>query len=280
MSAVGFGAPVAPVAAPGRAAGPILREPAMTAAGVVLAAAMLPTLAALAFDARTLDGVAIWLKPLKFEIALVIYLLTLSAYARWLPAGTMARRWYRVYAASVVFAIAYEMAVIAGAAALGTASHFNPTPVGQALYAGMGVLAVHLTGASLVYAVLIARSGLAPRDPALRAGLVLGLGLTFVLTVAVAGYMGQHGSHFIGTAGAEGLALMGWARDAGDLRVPHFFATHAMHAVPLAGFLAGRLLAPRPALAVTWGAAAGWTVLCIGTFGQALAGRPFLPGLG
>ena len=103
----------------------------------------------------------------------------------------------------------------------------------------MGVFAVHLTGASLVYAVLIARSDRAPRDPALKLGLVLGLGLTFVLTLVIAGFMGQHGSHFVGGAGSDagGLAVMGWARDGGDLRVAHFFGTHALHAVPLAGFV-------------------------------------------
>jgi hypothetical protein len=259
----------------------LFREPLFAGAGLVLALLALPTAAALVFDGRLLQGVDIWAKPLKFEIALVIYLLTLSAYARWLPSGTVGRTWYRIYAATVVFAIAYEMAVIVGAAALGTASHFNPSPVGEVLYALMGVLAVHLTGASLVYGVLIARSDRAPRDPALRAGVVLGLVLTFGLTVVIAGYIGQHGSHFVGGSGSDagGLALMGWARDAGDLRVPHFFATHAMHALPLAGFAAGRWLAPRPALAVTWGAAAAYTAFCVATFAQALAGQPFLPGL-
>ena len=73
---------------------------------------------------------------------------------------------------------------------------------------------------------------------------------------------------------------MGWSRTAGDLRVAHFFGTHAMHAVPLAGFLAGRLLAPRPALMATWLAAALWAAFCVATFAQALAGRPFLAMLG
>ena len=53
-----------------------------------------------------------------------------------------------------------------------------------------------------------------------------------------------------------------------------------MHAVPLAGFLAGKLLAGRPAVAVTWGFAALWVGFCVAMFAQALAGRPFLPLLG
>jgi hypothetical protein len=73
---------------------------------------------------------------------------------------------------------------------------------------------------------------------------------------------------------------MGWSREMGDLRIAHFFGTHAMHAVPLFGFVAGRTLAPRAAVAATWLFALLWTGFCLATFVQALAGRPFLPMLG
>ena len=111
---------------------------------------------------------------------------------------------------------------------------------------------------------------------------MLGLGLTFALTLVFAGTLSQNGGHFVGGGGSDagGLWLMGWSREVGDLRVAHFFGTHAMHLVPLFGFLAGRLLAPGAAVASTWGFAAAYTGLCIATFLQALAGRPFLPLLG
>ena len=126
----------------------------------------------------------------------------------------------------------------------------------------MGVFAVILTSMSLAYGVLIARSDRAPRDPALRLGLVLGLVLTFALTMVFAGTLSQNGSHFVGGSGSDagGLPLMGWARDGGDLRVAHFFGTHALHAIPLAGFLAGRWLAPRAAVLTTW--ASPWRGRC------------------
>ena len=261
----------------------LLREPLLAAAGVVMLALVPVTLAALVADGRELYEIDIWIKPLKFELALVIYLFTLAAYARWLPSGTLERRWYQVYAAVVVFAIAYEITVIGGAAAAGTASHFNTaTPLSAWLYQLMGGFAVVLTSITLVYGVLIARSDRAPRDPALRAGVVVGLVMTFVLTMVFAGYLGSNGSHFVGggDSDAGGLALMGWARDGGDLRVPHFFGTHAMHVVPAAGFVAGRLLAARPAALVTMAAAAGYAFFCVATFVQALADKPFLPMLG
>jgi hypothetical protein len=260
-----------------------LPERLLAGTGFVLVALMPPTAVAMLVDSRELLGIDIWTKPLKFQAALAIYAFTLAVYARWLPSGTLERRWYRVYAALIVFSIGFEIAAIGGASAYGVASHFNETtPLNTWIYGLMGVFALILTSMSLTYGVLIARSDLAPRDPALRLGLVLGLILTFVLTMVFAGTLSQNGSHFVGGSGSDagGLWLMGWARDGGDLRVAHFFGTHALHAIPLAGFLAGRWLAPGAAVAATWAAALAWTALCVATFVQALAGQPFLPTLG
>ena len=100
-----------------------------------------------------------------------------------------------------------------------------------------------------------------------------------MLSVGFAGYMANSGGHFVGAASSDagGLWPMGWSRQVGDLRVAHFLGTHAMHAVPLAGFVAGRVLSGRAAVVATWGFAGLWVVLCGVTFAQALAGRPFLP---
>ena len=260
--------------------GALFVEPVMTAAGLVFLLMIPPTLVAMLVDDRLLGGIDIWLKPFKFQVALAIFCLTLAAYARWLPEGTIERRWYRWYLASVVFAMGAEIVWITGAAALGTASHFNTTPTGMAFYAAAGVLAVWFTGATLVYGLLIARNRRPGFDPALRTGLALGLVLTFVLSVGFAGFMSNSGGHFVGAAASDagGVPGMGWSRAVGDLRVAHFFGTHAMHALPLAGFLAGRLLAPRPAMLATWGAAAVWAVLCAAVFAQALAGLPLVAG--
>ena len=59
----------------------------LAAAGVVMLALVPVTLAALVADGRELHEIDIWIKPLKFELALVIYLFTLAAFARWLPVG-------------------------------------------------------------------------------------------------------------------------------------------------------------------------------------------------
>jgi hypothetical protein len=259
------------------------REPLFAGTALCLLVLALPTLVAFGLDPRTYHDVSVWSKPLKFEASLVLYAGTLAWFAGWLSAGTTGRRWYRVFTAVVVFCIAAEMAWLIGAAANGVASHFNETtPLMAWLYRLMGLFAVVLTSATLVYSLRIHRGRGSALDPAMRSVVVTGLVLTFILTVAVAGFMAQYGAHFVGgnLSDAEAMPLMGWARDGGDLRVAHFFATHAMQAIPLFGLAASRLLAPAPALASVRGFSLLYVGLVAYAFVEALQGRPFLPFLG
>lgn len=233
---------------------------------VAIAFATLPILAAMALDSREFQDENIWLKPLKFHIALTIYTLTLAFYARFLPAGTLLSRNWRIYQTVIIIAIVAELLWIGGAAALGTASHFNvSTPFWAIAYPLMGIAAVTLTSISLAMGVVFWKS----RDNTLHLALALGLGLTFVLTVFVASTMSSGTGHHVGTAitGAR-LPILGWSREVGDLRAPHFLATHALHAVPLAAIFASR--------AVVWGAALAYTALVLASFAQALMGLPFI----
>ncbi|NJR13161.1 MAG: hypothetical protein HC779_01130 [Phyllobacteriaceae bacterium] len=141
-----------------------------------------------------------------------------------------------------------------------------------------GLLAVLLTLPSLVMGIAIGRNAHTGLGQALRLSIALGLVLTFFATVIVAGYLSSSGGHFVGQSTRQ-LSLMGWSRDGGDLRVAHFLATHALHALPLAG-LATLWMQPRYAVAAVIAAATGYAALIAGTFQQALNGLPFLPWLG
>jgi hypothetical protein len=250
--------------------------------GVFLALAMVPMWAALALDARLLNGMNVWVKPLKFHFALSVYLLTLAWCTRYASPEVTSRRWWRWYERAVVSAVLAEVLWIGGAAALGTGSHFNEaTPLLRVLYGFMGVAAVVLTTASTTLAWAIHRHADTGLSPAVKAGLVWGLALTLPLTLVTAGTMSGLGGHWVGAAhhDAAGLSLMGWARDGGDLRVAHFFATHAMHILPLVALVSARVFGGLSLMPVRASA-----LLCTGlvvfTFAQALMGRPFLPGLG
>jgi hypothetical protein len=253
-------------------------EPLFAAAGAMIALSLAATVAAMAVDPRLFQGESVWIKPIKFQAALALYLLTLAVFAQWLPAGMTGRRWYRVYARVVVAAIALELAWIAGAAMYGTASHFNTAPVMMMVYAVMGLLAVVLTSASLVYGVAIWRNRTSGLPPALHLAIALGLVLTFALTVPVAGWMSSGPGHFVGVpvTGAT-VPLLGWSREVGDLRVAHFFAAHAMHFLPVAGLAAALALPARAGVAAVALAAALYVALVAGTLALALDGRPLLP---
>jgi hypothetical protein len=257
-------------------------EPVFAGAGLLIALSLAVTLAAMEIDPRVFQGESIWLKPVKFQIALAVYLLSLAFFARWLPAGMTETRAYRAYAGLVVFACMGELAWIGGAAMFGIGSHFNVgSPVMAGLYSLMGVFAVGLTSASLVYGIAIWRRAARDPAPALSLSIALGLVLTFVLTVPVAGTMASMPGHFVGlpVTGAA-VPVMGWSREVGDLRLSHFFATHAMHFIPLAGLVAQQWLDAANARRAVWASAAVFTLFVLVAFAGALAGRPLLPALG
>jgi hypothetical protein len=260
-------------------------EPVMAGTALMLLAMIPPTLVAHALDARLFNGINVWDKPLKFEIALFVYTATLAYFARYMAPAIRDDWRYRTFSGIAAFCIAAEMAWIGGAAAFGAGSHFNvASPVMGSIYGLMGVFAVTLTAMTLAQAHGIRQGesgGAEPLSPFLRAAIVQGLVATFILTVIAAGYMSSQTGHWVGGDRSDGQAamLMGWARDGGDLRVSHFFATHALHFTPILAIAIARFA---PALATrrtVWGLTAVYAAFTLGTMAQAIAGRPFAAGL-
>lgn len=254
-------------------------DPAYFATGVLLLSAALPLAAAMLVDDRLFLGSDIWLKPLKFAIALSLYAFTLALFSHALAPSFAARGGYRMFRAVVIVAMWAELLWIAGAAAAGTASHFNTEGLWAVFYPVAGILATILTSASAVLAWGVARNRQPTLPPALRDGLALGLVLVLPLTLVTAGTLSSNGGHFVGLASdAGGLPFLGWSREVGDLRVAHFLATHVMHAVPAFALISIGVLGRRRA--PVWAFAGAWAGLVAFTFLQALAGHPFLPMIG
>jgi hypothetical protein len=228
-----------------------------------IALAALPLMAAYGLDDRVFQSDSIWLKPLKFHLALAVYTGTMVLYAMLLPEGTFTSRRWRVYIGVVTFAILAELVWIGTAAALGTGSHFNVIGIWGVIYPLMGAAAVVLTSLSLAMGVAFWRH----RADPLMLSVAVGLILTFVLTVPIASTMSSGTGHLVGTpvTGAR-FPLMGWSMEVGDLRLAHFLATHAMHFVPLAGLTGSR--------STVWAAAAGFTAVTLWCFARALQGLP------
>lgn len=238
--------------------------PAYAGLALFVTLAMAPVLAAMAVDPRVFQGESVWLKPLKFHIALAIFVGSLAFYARWMPDAARESGFWRWHVRAVVVSVLAELVWVGAAAAAGTASHFNTALPWSAIYPVMGVLAVTLTSAALVMGLAIRKADLAA---GFRLSLVLGLVLTFALTLLTAGTMARYPGHFVGVpvTGAA-VPLLGWSREVGDLRVAHFFATHALHALPVVGLLAPARVVP------VWLAALAYAALVVGLYAQALAG--------
>ncbi|MEO0607011.1 MAG: hypothetical protein AAFY82_02190 [Pseudomonadota bacterium] len=254
-------------------------EPVFASVAIVIAVAGGLFVVAGLFDDRLVLGENVWIKPTKFALALSVYLGTLAYYARWLPNGLTDNRLYRGYSMVIASAVLAELVWVAGAAAFGLQSHFNrDTQVMAVLYPIMGALAVILTSAALFFGLQIAVHKTVSLSPALKLAVSGGLILTFFSTVLVALYLASNGGHHVGVPSNRDAVLigLGWSRDVGDLRVPHFFATHALHVVPLVGLVSHVAMPPRLAFWSTCLMLLLYTGLIAFTFVQARAGVPFL----
>ena len=260
-----------------------------TQAAIALCAAMLlVTLLAYGLDERMLRGVNIWSKPVKFALSFGLHLATLLWLASLLTPEARQHFSTRLALLSASTASVVEVFYVALQSARGRASHFNfETPLDSILYYGL------MGGSALVIVMAtfaIGRSVLRNANPSVSTGLRLGAGWGAVFgaiaTLIVAGAMASGrfsgAGPWIGSirTDAGGLPIVGWSRSVGDLRVPHFFATHLIQLLPLVGWLADQLafrtrFSPNPRwvvvvvlilslLLVTW------------LFVQALSGQPFI----
>jgi len=218
----------------------------LTAVAVVMLAMLVPFVAGLFLDPRTITGAPAWLKPAKFAVSTAVYSLTLAWVFSALPS------WPRMRAivgwtTALVFAI--EVAIIGAQAWRGAASHFNvATPIDAVLFGVMGALIVVQTLASIAVAVALWRER-AFSDRAV--GWAMRLGMTLMIAGAASGglmtrptstqledaratqVMTVAGAHTVGAPdGGPGLPGTGWSREHGDLRVPHFVGLHALQALP------------------------------------------------
>lgn len=229
-------------------------------------------------DPRTLDGVSVWVKPMKFALSVSIHLATLALAAQCLSHGWRAGMFLGVLAVITVVAAVGEVGYIAFQASRLEASHFKvDTPFYAAMYALMALGAVVLVVAAGAVGVVAAADGRSAFSDPVRLAVSIGLIGGSVLTLITAFRLGGNMSHHVGIEppGAARMSLTGWSLSVGDLRPSHFFATHMMQAVPVVGVLAARLLPSAVALVAVLLFAAAWTLTTMMLFSIALAGRPF-----
>lgn len=237
------------------------------------------------FDVRTVNGINVWIKPNKFNVSFFLQLLTVL----WLwqlvtPAKRVTKFAVRLMATLAVSGLV-EIFYIAFQSARGRASHFNNQTAWEAfMYTGvMGTAAVVLVLATTVAGYWIWRyaSDSARANQGLYWGAAWGLMLGGIATLITASILasGQIAGpgHWVGGIRSDlnGLPILGWSTTGGDLRVPHFFATHLMQALPLAGLVADKLF-PTKAKGLVWLASVLGLMVVVATFLQAVKGLPFV----
>jgi hypothetical protein len=248
------------------------------AAGLFLLLVMIPALAAMSLETRTLNGINVWIKPLKFEFSVAVHFVTVALFVTVLPPKQRARKLIARLCQAMATVGLLEILYICLQASKGEASHFNlSTPWTFLFYSSMGLGAAIMLTISGWVGVLVLRYG-ATEKP-----LVFAIGLSLVAGSLLGGLAGAfisvHNSHWVGggATDAGGLPVFGWSRTGGDLRVAHFFGMHIMQAVPIATWLLSCILPARwqkPAVISILTFAA---LVALGVFAQAVAGHPLVP---
>lgn len=248
------------------------------AIALVFVAMIPPTMIAMLADTRQFQGNSVWLKPLKFEMALLVFFGTVAFFGAYTSAAFRASRRVYWFALIACFAALAEIVWIGGAAFYGTASHFNNTnPFMATIYPIMGAFAVTLTASALIVGIAVLRHRDERLPDALRIAIGGSLIVTFFATVITAGYMSSSPGHLVGPESERAAHwLTGWSTRTGDLRVPHFFATHAMHFVP-AATLAALWVLPKHRLDLfALASLTVYTGFTAFTLVQAISGQPLI----
>jgi hypothetical protein len=237
------------------------------------------------FDRRTVNDINVWIKPNKFNTSLLMQLFTVLWLWQLVEPTKRATKFAVRLMATLAISGLIEIFYIAFQSARGRASHFNNQTAWEAfMYSGvMGTAAVVLVVTTSIagYWIWKHASTEARKHQGLYWGAVLGLFLGGVATLITASALasGQIAGpgHWVGGIRSDigGLPILGWSTTGGDLRVPHFFATHLMQGLPIAGLLADKLFTSQARLFVWLVSGAGLGVVVL-TFLQAVSGQPFL----
>ena len=256
-----------------------LKRSAYITAGLLVVCAI-----AYMFDTRLVNGINVWTKPNKFNTSFLMQLITVLLLWQLVEPAKRVTKFAVGLMATLAISGLIEIFYIAFQSARGRASHFNNQTVWEAFAYTviMGGAAVVLVVTTSIVGVLIWRyaTTAARKNKGLYWGAVLGLFLGGIATLITASAMasGQIAGpgHWVGGIRTDvgGLPILGWSTTGGDLRVPHFFATHLMQALPLAGLLADKFL-PSQAILSVWMAAAIGIVVVVLTFMQAVHGYSF-----
>lgn len=226
------------------------------------------------FDERQVLGLNVWLKPLKFSLAIALYAFTVDWFLRLSDLKPNVKRWIAWLSTGCMVV---EIAIIAGQAWRGQASHFNTSsPLNGMLFSLMGLFININTG---LVGYLLFRFFRQPAIAGYPASLLWSIRwgtALFLLGCLEGGLMVLNRAHTVGAAdGGAGLPFLNWSVNAGDLRIAHFVGLHALQLLPLVTYGLIRL-GRAPSVGRVGAMAAGYLLLNLGLLAMALGGKPLL----
>jgi hypothetical protein len=241
------------------------RNRILSITGWIQIGALLLVAVAGAIDTRTVTGINPWIKPAKFYFATTTFVWTIA----WFLAELRSAPHWLGWAFSAAMLI--ENFLITMQAARGVSSHFNvKTPFDAAVFSTMGAV-IALNTVFLAWLLILFFTKSQPIARGYLWGIRFGLLLT-ILGSFEGAFMAARLSHAVGAPdGGPGLPFIYWSTTAGDLRIAHFFAIHALQLIPLFAWFVSR----RSPLFVTIFSAA-YTCLVYYLFQQAMHGMPLL----
>ncbi|HYJ37306.1 MAG TPA: hypothetical protein VEV87_01770 [Chitinophagaceae bacterium] len=175
-------------------------------------------------------GINAYIKPMKFFFSICIFSWTMAWYLSYLQ---MPRR-AKAYSVMVVIVFIIEIVIIVWQATNGRLSHFNiETPLYGMLFSLMGIAIMVLWIWTVIITIYFFKKKNFDVSMTFIWGIRLGLVLFLIFSIE-GGMMSSRLSHTVGAAdGGDGLPIVNWSKEYGDLRVAHFIGMHALQIIPL-----------------------------------------------
>jgi hypothetical protein len=230
----------------------------------------------LVVDHRSILGLNPWIKPLKFDLSILIFLITIAAFLSAL--GSRFPQQSTIITWGIAIAMVIENSIISLQSFRGVRSHMNfDTLLDGSLFGIMGIL-IALNTLFVIW--LLVLSCAIPTTWPRAAAWGGRLGLAFLIAGSLEGIlMVSRSAHTVGAPdGLPGVPFVNWSSTHGDLRVPHFFALHALQLLPLLGYAFSRTTwTERIQLIAVAATATGYFAMVWALFQQAMAGRSVIP---
>jgi hypothetical protein len=215
------------------------------------------------FDDRTLNGINVWMKPMKFAVSIGIFSWTMAWYLFYLP---QIRKVQKIKL-TIITAMLIEQVIIIYQASKGELSHYNIISISNAILFQLMGIAI-LINTIMVFWAYRLFSVVESLFTGYKRGIQLGM-LIFIMASLEGFLMVGNLSHTVGAPdGQEGIFFLNWAKAYGDLRIFHFLGLHALQVVPLFAWYFARENVQRVNIF-----AAIYFILSLGTLWNALAGR-------